>query len=92
MPVFVFLFLEHLNPIVRNTHSHTVVKADTAGFERECKSRHTAHFLSDSDSVFVHFVDEFVCEREVCDGICVLSAVVIVAVRAECLSQTVVIV
>ncbi len=60
MPVLILLFLEGLDPIIRNTHCHTIVEAYTAVLERYGKAGHTAHFLGDSDCLGAHFVDEHI--------------------------------
>ena len=48
VPVFIFLLFKKFDPVIRNTHSHTIVETYTSVFERKCKTRHTAHLLCDS--------------------------------------------
>ena len=57
MPVFVFLFLDSLNPEVRDIHCHTVVEAIAAVFNLGSQAGHTADFLGNRDSVLIYFMD-----------------------------------
>ena len=92
MPVLVFLFLECLDPIVGNTHGHTVIETDTAVLDGYRKTGHSAHFFRDGDGRGVDLMDELVGKGEICDGVDVLVAVVVVGVRAEILTESVVII
>ena len=80
--------LDDLYPEVRYVHRHTVVEAVAAVLELGSQTRHAAHLLSYSDSLWVHLVYEQVGKREVADGIVVLMTVEVVAVVAERLAQT----
>ena len=92
VPVFVFLLLDHLDPVVGDAHGHAVVEADAAVFELYGEAGHAAHLLGDGDSVGVHFMYEEVGERKVYNGVGVLVAVVIVRISAECFSEAMVII
>ena len=92
MPVLVFFLLEEFDPVVGDAHCHAVVESDAAVFDFDGEAGHAAHFLGDGDGVWVDFVDEFVGEGEVYDGVGVLVAVVVVGVGAEGFSEAVVVV
>ena len=57
-PALVRKFLDPFYPVVGNSHAHSEVKSDSAGLERRRKTGHSAHILSNRESVLVHLVDE----------------------------------
>ena len=87
VPVLVLALLDGLDPIVGDTHRHAVVKTDAAILETAGQTWHAAHLLSDGDGIGVDFVDEDIGKCQVGDGIGILTAVVIVIIAAESLSQ-----
>jgi len=89
MPVFIFLFLDRLDPVVGNIHCHAIVEAIAAVFIVGCQSGHAAHFLGDGDGVLVYLVDQFVGQGEISNRVAVLMSVEVVAVIAESLAQSV---
>ena len=91
-PVLVFLFLDGLYPEIGYAHRHTVVEADAAVAELVGQPRHSAHLLRYCYCVRVDFVYQLVGKRQIGDGVGVLSAVVVVVVGGESLSQSVVVV
>ena len=92
LPVLVFFLFYGLYPEIGDAHRHAVVEADASVAYLVGESGHTAHFLSNGDGVGVDFVDKFVGKRQICDCVCVLSAVVVVVIRRECLTESVVVV
>ena len=88
-PVLVAHLLDILDPEVGNTHRQTVVEAHAAFALRACQSGHSRHILSNGDGVFLHFVDQFVRQREIADCITIFVAVEITAIAVEILAQTV---
>ena len=92
MPIFVFFLLDGLNPVVRNTHRHAIVEAHTALLEWQCQARHTAHFFGYGDSLRIKFVNKLICKGEIYYGVNILTAVVVVAISTECLSEAVVVI
>ena len=92
IPLLVALFLDHLNPVVRQTHSKAVVEAHAAVFKLGCETRHARHLLSNGDGILVHLVDNFVGKGEIAEGVVVLTAVEIVAIAAEVNTQAVVVI
>ena len=79
-PVLVFLFLDGLNPEIGYAHRHTVVEADAAVAELVGQPRHSAHLLRYCYCVRVDFVYQLVGQRQIGNGVGVLSAVVVVVV------------
>ena len=59
-PILISFLLDHLDPVVRDTHSQTIVEAHTAISKLCCKSRHTRHLLSNGNSILIHLMDEFI--------------------------------
>ncbi len=92
MPVLVFFLLESLDPVIGYAHRHAVVKTDAAILDGYSETRHAAHFFGDGDSVGVYFMDELVGEGKIGDCVCVLSAVIVVVIAVECLSESVAVV
>ncbi len=92
MPVLVFFLLERLNPVVGNAHCHAVVEADAAVAERKRQTRHAAHLLGDSNCRGLNLVYEYICEGKICEGVGILTAVVVVGIRTEGLAEAVIIV
>ncbi len=92
VPVFVFLLLEGLDPIVGNTHGHAVVEAYAAVFERYCEAGHAAHLLGNGYCLGLHLMYEQVGKGEVDDGVGVLTAVVVVGIAAESFAEAVVVI
>ena len=92
MPFLVFLLLDHLDPVVGDSHGEAIVEAESAVFEFHGEAGHAAHLLGDGDGFGVDFVDEDVGQGEIDDGVGVLAAVVIVGVAAERLAEAVVVI
>ncbi len=92
MPVLVFLLLDHLDPVVGDAHCETVVESHAAVLELSGESGHAAHLLGDGYGLGVHLVYEQVGERQVYQRVSVLVAVVVVVVRSERLTESVVVV
>ncbi len=92
MPVLILLFLEGLYPVVGNTHGHAVVKSYATVFLRNGKTGHAAHFLGYGYGLGIDGMDKLVGKGEVCNRIGVLTAVVIIVVGTESLSEAVVII
>ena len=88
MPIFVLLFLDGLNPVVRHVHGETIVKAIAAVLEFGCEPRHAADIFRDGDGMGLDFVNEFVGQCQIADGVVVLMAVEVVAVVHEGFAQT----
>ena len=80
VPVLVLLLLEHLDPVVGDTHGHTVVKSQASVLYRKCQARHAAHLLGYGYGRWIDGVDQLVGKRQVGYGICVLIAVVVVGI------------
>ena len=92
MPVFILLLLNHLYPIVRDSHSHTIVETNAAILKLRSQSRHSGHLLSDCDGTRIHIVYQKISECEIDYGIRVLIAVLIVAITSEGFSQSMIII
>ena len=91
-PILVLQFLDGLDPVVRDVHRHAVVKAIAAILEWCSQSWHTAHFLSDGDSLWFHLMNHKVCQREISNCIVVFMSVIVIAITSECLTQSVAVV
>ncbi len=89
VPLLIFLLLDQLDPEVGDVHRQAVVEAITPCLGRHRQSRHTAHLLGDGDCLRIDLVDQLVGQREVTDGVAILSRVVVVAIVAERFSQSV---
>lgn len=87
-----FFFFKSLDPVVGNTHSHTVVEAYASVGHGQGQSGHARHFFGYGYGVTVDLMDELVGQGEVCDGVGILRSVVIVAVAAESLAKAVVVI
>ena len=59
-PILIPFLLDHLDPVVRDTHSQTIVEAHTAISKLCCKSRHSRHLLCNGNSILVYLMDEFI--------------------------------
>ncbi len=92
VPVLVFLFFQCLDPVVGDSHCHAVVEANASVFEWNGESGHAAHLLGNRYGLRIYAVDQQVGEREICDCINILIAVIIIAIAAEVLSESVVVV
>ncbi len=92
MPVLIFLLLDHLDPVVGDAHGQAVVEAHAAILELRGDSRHTAHLLGDGYRLRVNLMDKYVGKCEVDKSVGILTAVVVVAIAAECLAETMVVV
>ncbi len=92
MPILILLLLDHLNPIIRYTHSHTVVETNATISIFRSQTGHTAHLFSDGYSVRIHLMDKHIGKGKISYGISVLIAIIIVGIRTECLPKTVVII
>ena len=88
LPVFILQFLDGLDPVVRNVHRHTVVEAIAAVFKLGSQSWHSAHLLGNGNRILVHLMNQTVGKSKIADGIIVLMAVEVIAVVAECLTQS----
>ena len=80
MPVFVALLLNEPDPVVGNSHSHAVVEPDAAVFEWDGEAGHAAHLFGNRDCARVDLMDKQVGQSQICYGVGVLTAVVIVVV------------
>ncbi len=92
MPVLVFLFFKSFYPVVRYSHRHAVIESHTSFGEGECQTRHSAHFFSDGDGVGIDLMYQYIGKCEICYGICVFCAVVVVGIASESLTESVAIV
>ena len=92
MPVLIFLLFKCLNPIIRDTHSHTVVKTYASVLERNSKSGHTAHLFGYAYGMRIKHMNEFVGQSQIGYSIGVLITVVIIVITAECLTEAMIVV
>ena len=60
MPILIFLFLDRLDPIVRDVHSHAIIKAITTILYLSRQTRHATHLLGDRYSARIHLMDQFI--------------------------------
>ena len=89
LPVFVYLFFNGLNPIVGDIHSHTIVKSIPSVFHFGGKSRHTGYLFCNGNSLRIHFMNQFISQCQVTDGIAILMPIKIIPIITECLAQSV---
>ncbi len=80
MPVLILTLLEGLNPVIGNTHGHTVVETDAAVLELDCQPRHAAHLFGNGDGMGVHLMYKFVGKCQVDNGIRILIPVIIIPI------------
>ena len=92
VPILIFLLLDCLNPIVGDSHRHAIVESYSTVFHRDSESGHTAHFLGNGDCIGVHGVNHLIGKAQIGDCVGVLTAVIVVVIAAECLSQSVAII
>ena len=92
LPVLVNLFLDSLDPVIRDVHSHTVIKSVTAIFYFGRKSRHTGNFFSNRDSLRIDLMNQLIRQCQVANGIAVLMTIEVISVITECFSQPVAII
>lgn len=65
VPILVFLFLQDLDPHVRDGHGQTIIKSHASQGQRHAQSWHTRHILGNSDALGVDLVEHFVGEHEI---------------------------
>ena len=87
-PVFILLFLDGLDPIVRNIHRHAIVETITAILKLGSQTRHSAHLFGNRNGVLVYLMNQTVGKGKIADGIIILMTIEIISVVAECLTQT----
>ena len=80
VPIFVLLFFDGLNPVIRHVHGQAIVKAKATVLKFGSQSRHAADIFSDGDGMGLDFVNQFVGQCQIADGVVVLMAVEVVAV------------
>lgn len=68
-PIFIWNFLEGLNPHVGQEHTKSVIEADTSVSDCPAESWESGHVLSNGDRSWTNFVDKSVCKHEVNDTI-----------------------
>ena len=91
-PIFVALFLDQLDPEIRDVHSQPVIESEAAVLELTCEAGHTADIFGNRDGVGLDFVNHFVRQHQVANGVVVLVTVEIIAVTHECFAETVAVV
>ena len=91
-PIFIYLFLDSLNPIIGNIHSHAIIKAITTILYLSSQARHTRNLFCNGNSLRIYFMNQFVCQCQIADGIIILMSIKVVAVIAKCFSQSVAII
>ena len=74
-PIFVFYFLDILNPEIWYSHCQTVVETYATILLRASKTGHTGHIFRDSDSVFLNLVDKFIGKSEIHDRITIFVTI-----------------
>ena len=62
-PVFVLQFLDSLDPIVGNVHSHAVVEPVSPVFKRGSEAWHTTNLLCDGDGLGIELVNHLIGQR-----------------------------
>ena len=87
-PVFIAKFLDGLYPIVWDIHRHAIVEAIASIFVFSGKAWHTTYFFGYSDSMRIHFMDEFVGKCQVADGIVIFVTIKVITIAAEGFAQT----
>lgn len=65
VPLLVLLFLEDLDPHVRDSHGEPVVEAHTSQRQRQAKGGHARNILGDSDALRIKFMKELIGQHEV---------------------------
>ena len=92
VPFLILLLLDHLDPIVGDTHSHSIVETYSSLIEFESQPRHAAHLLCDGDSLGVDLMYKDIGKREIYESVRVLTSVVIIGIASESLPQTMVVI
>ena len=91
-PVLINLFFNRLNPVIRNIHSHAIIKSVTTVFYFRSQSRHTGNFFCNCDSFRINLMNHLVSQRQITNRIIILMSVEIISIITERLSQTVTII
>ena len=91
IPEFI-LALYRPNPHIRQTHTQTVVKADTAVGNGQRHAGHTGHILRNGDGIRVHLTDQLVGKLQIGDGLGVGIEGEVLVVGVEVSAQAMVVV
>ena len=91
-PIFVALFFDQLDPEIGDVHSQPVIEPEAAVLELTCETGHAADIFGNRDGVGLDFVNHFVCQHQVANGVVVLVTVEIIAVTHERFAETVAVV
>ncbi len=86
-PIFIFLLLDNLDPVVGDIHGHAVVEPIPARLDIERQPGHPAHLFRDGNGVGIHLVNQLVRQREIADCIAILPRVVVIAILGKRFSQ-----
>ena len=87
-PVFIDLFFDCLDPVVRNIHGHTIIEAVTAIFYFGSQSRHTGNFFGNGYRLRIYLMNHFISQCQVTNCIIILMTVEIISVVTESFTQS----
>src|SRR5574344_1234852 len=86
LPILILQLLDGLDPEVRDIHCHTIIKTITTIIKLCSQPRHTAHLFCNSDSIWIHLMNQLIGKCQITDGIVILATIKIVTVVDECLT------
>ena len=83
-PIFIYLFLDSLNPIIGNIHSHAIIKAIAAIFKFGCQTGHPRYFFRNGDCFGINLMNQAVGKCQITDCIIILVTVEVIPIITEC--------
>ena len=83
-------FLDPFDPVVSNSHAHSEIEAYATLFKRSRQTCHTTDILSNREGLRVHFMNQHVRKRQICDCIVINTLIEIVLITNESLLKTMV--
>lgn len=65
VPILIFLFLQDLDPHVRDSHGQTIIEPHASQGQGHAQSWHARHVLGNSDALGVELVEHLVGKHEI---------------------------
>ena len=87
-PLVIREFLDPFYPVIRHTHAHSKIEADTSRLNRSCQSGHAADIFCDGKGFRIHLPDEDVGESKIGHGIFIHTLVEVIVIADKILLQT----
>ena len=83
IPLLIRYFFDKFYPVIRRSHSKTVIKTKSSVFYYTTQTRHSTHFLCNSNRIRVVLMYKLICQNQICNGIFVLISVIIIIIGCE---------